>query len=61
METGKVPAGSSDGPAGSSVQQLKLTGTSLENIQHGRYLENNMKHLKRPNPLLSSILTSVEM
>lgn len=35
METGKVPAGSSDGPAGSSVQQLKLTGTSLENIQHG--------------------------
>lgn len=61
MESGEVPSWSCDGAAGCSVQQLELTSASLENIQHGRYLENNMKHLKRPSPLLSSILTSVEM
>lgn len=38
MESGKVPAGSSDGPAGSSVQQLKLTGTSFgRNVDRRRW------------------------
>lgn len=48
MESGEVPSWSCDGAAGCSVQQLELTSASLENIQHGRYLENNMKHLSRP-------------
>lgn len=61
VEAGKVPAWSGDCAASRSMQQLELPGSSLENIQHGRYLENNMKHLKRPIPLLSCILTSVEI
>lgn len=35
VEAGEVPAWSGDSAASRSVQQLELTGASLENIQHG--------------------------
>lgn len=53
MESGEVAARSCDGAAGRSVQQLELTGASLENIQHGfgrnvdRCRWRDLGHLRR--------------
>lgn len=53
MESCEVPTWSSDGAAGCPVQQLELTGASLENIQHGfgrnvnRCRRRDLGHLRR--------------